>query len=731
MADLGRRRFLGGAGLLAGALSACRPQRDPYSVRKPAVPLPPGLRRGTETRKRTTCGMCPAACGIEVRMVEGRAVRIVGNPESPVNRGGVCARGQAALEILYHPDRIAGPMHRVGPRGANDWQPLAWDEAISHLAEELGHLRREGTPWGLTVIDGERRGTTHALWSRFLRVFGSPNHIGHGATSWGALVHAMRTLTGVTALPGYDFEDAGSVLLVGSGTLESAPLAMHLDRAIAAGKRPTIFCLAPRIPFGGGLVDEWLPVLPGRSADVLWGIAAVILREQLADEDALSDVPGYPAYESESSGPLRLWRDQLMERYTPAAVETATGIPARQLTELARGLVADRPSVVVPDEGGVDDATAAAAIVVNALLGVLAAPGGMLVADSPSTLSLGDVALDELGRVGEGMARVDGTDGVHAGYDSSRVLDLPARILAGQPYRTQALLLHYSNPVLSKVDGAAWLRALASIPLVVSFSPWLDESARFADLVLPDLTFFERHDLVLPERGSRTLAMRRPVVEPLGNGMQTADVILRLAGALGAPLAQAFAWKNPQEVCQAALVGMGKDDDDIAAALDEHGVWQATDASPGRRVALRALPDLTVTASSPAYDPVAFPFVLVPFRGPGHGEGGARVAPWLAELPMTAGDPWQSFIEMGVEDARRWRISDGDRVVVESPLGAVEVPIRVRAGLAIGVLGVPLESNGTVLGVPDGPMRLLAARTEPGSGQWLAGATRARVRKVT
>ena len=97
LGKLGRREFLGGAGLLAtaAAASGCRLHRDPYAVEKPPVPIERGLRIGSEKYVLTTCGLCQAGCGLRVRVVDGRAVKIEGNHDSPVNRGGLCARGLA------------------------------------------------------------------------------------------------------------------------------------------------------------------------------------------------------------------------------------------------------------------------------------------------------------------------------------------------------------------------------------------------------------------------------------------------------------------------------------------------------------------------------------------------------------------------------------------------------------------------------------------------------------
>jgi anaerobic selenocysteine-containing dehydrogenase len=205
MPDFGRRGFLGGAGLLAGLAAGCRARPDPYAAHKPPVPVERGLRAGSETYVLTTCGLCPAACGLRVRVVDGRAVKVEGNAESPINRGGLCVRGQAGLELLYHPDRIRGPRRRVGARGENRWQAISWDAAIGQLAAELGQLRAAGDPSSLVVVDGEQTGTTHALWARLLDVYGSPNHIGHGATGFGSMAQAVRQMTRKACLPGYDF----------------------------------------------------------------------------------------------------------------------------------------------------------------------------------------------------------------------------------------------------------------------------------------------------------------------------------------------------------------------------------------------------------------------------------------------------------------------------------------------------------------------------------------------
>ena len=748
MPDFGRRGFLGGASLLAGVAAGCRPYRDRYAVEKPPVPVERGLRTGSEQHVLTTCGLCQAGCGLRVRVVEGRAVKVEGNVESPVNRGGMCARGQAALEILYHPDRIRAPMRRVGGRGENRWQAIPWGEAIAQLASELGKIREAGEPQSLVLLDGEQAGTTHALWARFLEVFGSPNHIGHGATGFGAEAQVTARMTRTACLPGYDFEHSRCVLLVGTGALEASPHLIHLARAMASGARPRLLCASPRLPSTAAFVDEWLPLVPGSSATLLLALLHVLLREQLGDESVLEWASGFGPWADESGNPQPGMRAQVMAEFAPDKVEARTGIPASKIGDVAREMVVERPSVVVVDEGMCDHATMAAAIVVNALLSSLDVPGGMLLDSGIALADLGQVACDDTARAGLRAPSIDGRDPSQRDFGASRILALPQAFLSGKPYPAKVLLLSYSNPAYSKPEGKRWIEAMAQIPFVASFSPILDESVLGADLVLPDHTFFERWDVVAPSRGPRVLSIRQPVVRPLADSMQTGEVILRLAHAMKASIARAFPFADYRQAVMARLASVEGGADAALNELEAKGVWCPSGARngpagaddnsvrPGEARPRPLLFDVRESASLPpapaAGDVVRFPFVLVPFRGPGYAEGGMRQLAWLRELPLCAGDPWPERIEIALDDARGLGVEDGDRVIVESPLARVELRAQVRAGIKPGVLGLPMGAGpGPARDAAPGASRLLASLVDETSGHWFACATRAQVRKVT
>src|SRR5512142_1638540 len=126
---ISRRAFLkvAGAGLAAGAvLTGCGPDSR-YVKRTPYVHMPEYTYNGLSTYYATTCRECPAGCGLVVRTMQGRALKVEGNPNNPINLGKTCPRGQASLQGLYNPDRIQGPMKQA--RGGGSQTDMTWEEA--------------------------------------------------------------------------------------------------------------------------------------------------------------------------------------------------------------------------------------------------------------------------------------------------------------------------------------------------------------------------------------------------------------------------------------------------------------------------------------------------------------------------------------------------------------------------------------------------------------------------
>lgn len=782
MRDLSRRRLLRAlAASGAAAAVGCRKYAGPSSV----AAVPAGWQRGEERWVDTTCGQCPAGCGVSVRVCEGRAVKIEGTPGHPINGGGLGPKGQAGLQLLYHPDRIRGPLRRDGPRGSGRWIQISWDEAIDRLAGALGQLREGGAPQGLAVIDGEPRGPVPRLWERFLTVYGSPNHVTHLSTTDAGKLLAMKFMQGVDEVPGYDWANTEYVLGFGVSLFESWCQTIHMARATGAmrrgrpGTRVKFVHVSPNFSVTAAKADEWVPIAPATYGALALGIAHVLIRDGLYDADFVREHTfGFEAWRDAQGRTHRGFRDLVLADYPPDAVARITGVPADTIARLAREMSAHRPAIALAD--GMSAAstnslgTAMAIHALNALAGSIERRGGVL-AQRPALASWTPADTDEVAQRGRGAERIDGRGTPACPLGLGSIQRLPEAILSERPYPVQALILYRSNPVFSKPEGARWVEALQKVPVVVSCSPLPDESTMWADLVLPDHTYLERWEVVepAPSAGRPVVGLRQPVVRPRHDTMATGDVIIRLANALGSGIADAFPWADYRAAITDQLRGLAPDTTALLADMEKKRGWwsdqvvedrAATFATPSGRfefysqtirsklAALFPTPDALETHLAGcgvvsrgddlclphwepprfAGDPHEYPFLLAPYRAMNYAEGGVRHLPWLRELPGAGLLAWKETADINPEDARRLGVAAGDAVWVESPAGRRRVHVRVHAGTRAGTIGLPLghgpwppteEDAGTA-----GGHGLLVALSDPLAGILAHQGTRVRVR---
>ena len=282
---LDRRQFLklGGATAFATLFGGCdKAQRKIDPVRHP----PRELMLGEALWYASACGQCPAGCGIVVRVSEGRAKKIEGNPLHPVNRGKLCARGQAALQALYHPERLSRPMKLSGERGSGAYRPVSWEEALSLLMGRLKKTRTEA-PASLLMLTDPIRGHAGLVAGRFMKAFGSPNRVAWDPFGQDALLAACEAVHGVRDLPEYDIAGARYLLSFSGDFLETWVSPVHYagaygrmrgDRETTRGK---FIHFGPRLSMTAASADLFLPVSPGTEGIVALGIAHVMVRDRL------------------------------------------------------------------------------------------------------------------------------------------------------------------------------------------------------------------------------------------------------------------------------------------------------------------------------------------------------------------------------------------------------------------------------------------------------------------
>ena len=212
-----RRNFLAWAGLSAVGAVGCDifgSEGQELRIQSPAR-QPEDLVKGRDNWYATLCRQCPSCEGVLVRVMEGRAKKVQGNPMYPVNQGRQSARCDAGLQALYHPDRIAGPMRRTGPRGSGRFTGMTWDDGLNWLAAEL---RDRGD--GLLIMTEPVGPHLGMIASRFADAFNG-THLGFDSLEQGVYRQAVKNVFGQDLLPDLDIANANYLLSFGADFLST------------------------------------------------------------------------------------------------------------------------------------------------------------------------------------------------------------------------------------------------------------------------------------------------------------------------------------------------------------------------------------------------------------------------------------------------------------------------------------------------------------------------------
>ena len=478
MKRLGRRTFLGSAATLLGTslVEGCKSRLPrtlvPYTT--PPEDAVPGLPRFY----RTTCRACPAACGMTVRVREGRAVQLEGNPEHPLSRGGLCTFGQASIESLYGPGRLAGP-----------WVPggsLPWSDAEGRLASGLRTALDAGK--AVAVLTRPESGLLGGLLDGWLAALGQPaaHRVAFDGASRPWLAGGRRRALDSEAVAVPKLGAARFVLSVGDDFVEEGtPVesARALVEQRASGGRSLY--VGPRMSLTAAACDGWVSVTPGSELALVLGLCHEVVRT--TPEDSLD-----PA--------LRSALQRRLGPFDPATVAIRTGISAESVSRLARTLVESSPALVLGPgrvvAGSQAEHLAEAVTALNGLLGAFGTT--LLFFPAPDRSPAWD--LDELTR----------------------------RARGGE---VGALIVHHADPLGSGAGHAAFAEAMGHVPFIAALALELDDTARRASLVLPDHHFLESWGDA--SAGPGVIGVQQPAMTPVLATRSAADTLLAAARALG------------------------------------------------------------------------------------------------------------------------------------------------------------------------------------------------------
>jgi anaerobic selenocysteine-containing dehydrogenase len=513
---------------------------------------------GVEKWVQSVCQACPGGCGMLVRVVDGKAVKIEGNPAHPVNRGRLCPVGQAGLQVLYNPDRIKEPLKKIGGRSSQKWESMSWEEALEILGSRLNELKKSGEAHKLVLLNERSSGMLHEIFDRFMNVFGSPNHFGNDSDN--SLSPAFNLTQGIDRALAYDFENSNYILSFGSSFLTSWPSPVQSMRAYAflrqerPGKKAKIIQIEPRFSITASRSDRWIPIEPGTEGLLALGIAYVIIKESLYDRNFIEKFTfGFEDWKDKNGGSHSGFKSLILDRYRSDMVSEATGVSVDTIVTIAKEFAANKPAVAVLDNNATQYSNgmynALAIHSLNALVGSIDVPGGVLVKREVPLQDLPRVSVDEVTKRSLMQPRVDGSGRGQFPFASSIPFLIPDNILNGKPYPIDSLLLYKSNPLFSSPNSEKYREAFEKIPFIVSFSSFIDESSQYADLILPDKTYLEKWQYAESSSASKVpiVGLGEPAIENLYNARPTEDVILDLAQTMGASFANHFPWKNSKD----------------------------------------------------------------------------------------------------------------------------------------------------------------------------------------
>ena len=791
-----RRTFLGltagvAAGVAAGVQAGGLLRRGVRAI--DATPRP---RRGAESFVVASCRQCPGGCGVRVRCIGGRPVKIDGNPLHPVSGGRLCPKGQAMLQSLFHPDRFAGPLRRVGPKGSLDsFQPVAWDEALDFIARRLLLLRQQGRPESLALLRGAIHGVGGRLLTRFMQSIGSPNDV---AITRGddAATMALLLTQGVSAVPVYDLQSAEYVLAFGGAQLETPASPVHMMRAYgrfrdsAAGRRGKLVLVGPRQSITGTVADEWIPIHPGSEAIFALGVASVLVSEELYDKEFVvrsgeqfEDSPNPENHHAEIGLRTLLRRDYTLDR-----VASETGVSVHTILGVARAFAAARPGLAIGPRlgpllpGRLFDHLAVH--VLNALVGNIDAPGGVLVPEAVPLRPWPELPSDPIADAGRRTPRLDGAGHGQRTLMSSDAEGLAEAILAAEHSPVEAVLIADADPAFASLAPEMFRAALERVPLVISLASLPDDSSLFADWILPQSHPLECSDLSTSPPGvSFPLVSHAAAVldRPMRDTRSLGDIVLQLVRRIGDPVATAFPWadiptlleqeaRGLHESRRGAVIGTPFDEawvkmmegagwwapgyrseDELWTRIREaggwwdplydHGQWSRVLRTPSGRFQFcpRELEQLDAQRGTRS-DLLAIdrPSSAAPERAlaltlfeplPVAGGTGAELPFLQAVIDPSHEQGWRTWVEVHPQTALALQIEHGSLVRVASSQGSIRARVQVTERVLPGVAAIPVglgkRAGGRwARGIGANPLRLLGAVRESLGGLPDPGATR-------
>lgn len=457
----------------------------------------PRLKPGMNEYIPTVSKLCPGGTPILVRLVDGRVIRTLGNPDNDISEGGLTPLAASEGQLLYTESRIKRPLLRGRDGG---YRVIPWAEAEAILKEKTKAARGS-----CAFISSDSSSSLNELFSAFLTANGSLDYF-YMPTEENAAAKAWALMGGRGRI-GYDLENSDYILSIGANLMESWGTVAR-NRKIFRNSHPTEGERTMTLAFAGAMQnntavisDLWIPIKPGTEAVLGLGICRELIKRGMGSN--LNEIQEFSA---------------LAESYTVAKLEKECGLLPSRFKALIDGLLAAKAPIVLsgsPMENGGGAAPIMTTIAINMLLGRLGKEGSMV--DLPLPEKVLALAQD------------------YKKSHSNNLIEFSQNIAEGKRKAPRLLFLYESNPIYAWPKNVRMQECLDAIDYKISFSGFWDETSAQCDLILPSALGLERFDDVYTPYGSgfRNWTLAKPVSEPRYQARPVGEVIIALAEELG------------------------------------------------------------------------------------------------------------------------------------------------------------------------------------------------------
>jgi anaerobic selenocysteine-containing dehydrogenase len=501
------------------------------------------------------CGLC--GCGIEVVVEDGRVMEVRGDKNHAENRGALCPKGRAVIDILYSADRLKHPLKRVGKRGEGKYERISWDQALGLVAENLQKVKDNYGPEAVAFHKGAGHdlcgGDVRSYFYRLANVFGTPNlsspfYVCNGPRS----LNMFLTTGGV---PAPDVENSKCILLWGINPTDSAlTRQMKIQNARKAAAK--LIVIDPRTTYFAQRADIHLQPRPGADGALALGMLKVIIDDRLFDEGFVTNwTVGFQELKT------------LLAEYPLEKLEKITWVSREKIRKAAQLYAETKPACVflgnALDQHINTSQTIRAIADLIAITGNLDTKGGNVMLSSMA-LAKNPVELHER-LPGEMNRKRLGDQFLLTRFEYTKIAHEPSvlkAILEGTPYPVKAMFIMAANPMLTSPNIKHVEAALEKLDFLAVADIFMTKTAQLADVVLPACTFLEQTYYATYDAGAYSkptfpgLLMLRPeVVPPLEESRPDWQIIVDLAKKLG--YGEDFPWQNIEEAINYELKLVG------------------------------------------------------------------------------------------------------------------------------------------------------------------------------